>query len=49
MSEVPVKEILMFAATFGGFMIIITLSCFVIFLISQLWKKLWDKWEGGEQ
>lgn len=49
MSEIPVKEILIFAASFGGFMIIITLSCFVIFLILQLWKKMWDKMEGGEE
>lgn len=49
MSEVPVKEMLIFAASFGGFTIIITLSCFMIFLISQLWKKLSDKWNGGEQ
>lgn len=49
MSEVPVKEMLIFAASVGGFAIIITLSCFVIFLITQLWKKFLDKMEGGEE
>ena len=40
MSEVPVKKILIFAASFGGFMIIIALSCFVIFFNFTVMEKI---------